>query len=66
MRADEFCIEHGREYMRCDKGSIPYCKACDDQFSCDTTPCVNKAMTGERCRGICLNPRDCTGVPDPR
>ena len=36
----------------------------DEQFSCDTTPCVHKAMTGERCKGKCLNPRDCAGTPD--
>lgn len=28
---DDFCLEHGYEFMRCDKvwGAIPYCLACD-------------------------------------
>lgn len=64
MSDEDFCLEHGRDFMRCDKGPIAYCKKCDEQFSCDTTPCVHKAMTGERCKGKCLNPRDCSGTPD--
>jgi hypothetical protein len=28
---DDFCLEHGYEFMRCDRvwGAIPYCLACD-------------------------------------
>jgi hypothetical protein len=29
--SDDFCIEHGYEFMRCEKvwGAIPYCAACE-------------------------------------
>lgn len=26
---DDFCLEHGRNFMRCDQGPIPYCAKCE-------------------------------------
>jgi hypothetical protein len=29
---EDFCLEHGRDFMRCDKGPIPYCAKCEDDM----------------------------------
>src|SRR5690349_10109891 len=33
IMADDFCIEHGTEFMACAKvwGAIPYCKKCEQE-----------------------------------
>lgn len=31
---DDFCLEHGRDFMRCDQGPIPYCEKCEDEQGC--------------------------------
>lgn len=35
---DDFCIEHGYEFMKCDKvwGAIPYCEKCTETKTVDT------------------------------
>jgi hypothetical protein len=28
---DDFCVIHGYDHMRCNRGFIPYCEACDNE-----------------------------------
>lgn len=41
--SDDFCLEHGRDYMRCDKGPIPYCAKCEtDSVATPAAPVVGR------------------------
>lgn len=33
---DDFCVEHGRDFMKTDRGPIPYCAKCDEESAKDT------------------------------
>lgn len=31
--SDDFCPEHGRDHMKCDRGPIPYCTKCEPDWA---------------------------------
>ena len=37
MSDEDFCIEHGRDFMRFDRGPIPYCAKCEEPNHMTTT-----------------------------
>jgi hypothetical protein len=47
---DDFCLEHGRDFMRCDKGPIPYCRACEREKKPHSKDCLVRVVVGASCQ----------------
>jgi len=65
VASDDFCLFHGLDFMKTNRGPIPYCQACEDGIcTCCRGEC-GQVIIVPVCCGMATSSGECCGNPAP-